>query len=192
MKKGFTLIELMIAISIIATISMVSTVVYRTGLRSYPENFEKATIQSKLNFTSDSLADYTKRAVNTLQAYDTFNRNTNTVKSILILQIPALTDTTPPDFIYNGQVIEKDTIVYTLSGGNLVKRYYGNTHGKMAAETGTPKTILTNVSAFSCDYLDIVNGEYSRVACTITVTKNIFGRNFSVTSKKTANLRNLQ
>jgi len=195
MKRGFTLIELMITITIIATIAMISTAVYRTGIRAYPENFEKANIQTSLNFLTDSIADYTKKASNTLQTYDGKNRNNNTVKSILILQIPAITQSDqaePNKFVYTGATLEKDTVVYYLENGNLYKRYYGNAGGEMHAQDGTPRIVLKNVSNFSCDYLNLVGSEYSTISCTVTVSKNIFGKNYTVTTLKKANLRNVQ
>ena len=192
MKKGFTLIELLISISIIALISIISTSVYRAALRTYPQSFEKAKNQSDLNFVSDSLAEQTKKAVNTLQSYGTYNRNSNTDKTILILQLPTQNNSNPPEFVYSGAILEKDTVVYYLSGGSIIKRYYGNSLGQKAAQTGVDQTILKNVTGFNCDYSNIVSSQYSTVSCTITTAKNILGKNIILTSTKIANLRNMQ
>jgi prepilin-type N-terminal cleavage/methylation domain-containing protein len=192
MKRGFTLIEVLISISILAVILLVLNAVYIAGIKEFPRGFEKSKMQTDLNFSLDSIGMNIKDAFRSPSTYTngatTFSSGTGsyTHQNSLILELPAVNSS--GEFIYSGSALQPDVVVYYLSGGNLYKRVYGNPAGRLSSESGQPKAILKNVSSFACTYTPA--GDPITISCNANVAKNIYGKAINLNATKTANLRN--
>jgi prepilin-type N-terminal cleavage/methylation domain-containing protein len=192
MKRGFTLIEVLISITILAVILLVLNAVYVAGIREFPRGFEKSKMQTDLNFSMDGIGMNIKDAFRSPSTYTngatTFSSGAGsyTHQNALILELPAVNSS--GDFIYSGSALQSDVIIYYLSSGNLYKRTYGNPSGRLSSETGQAKIILNNVTGFACTYTPSSNP--ITISCTANIGRNIYGKNISLTGIKTSNLRN--
>jgi prepilin-type N-terminal cleavage/methylation domain-containing protein len=193
MSKGFTLIEVLFSMMIVAIIMVVVNSVYITGLKELPRNLEKSKIQTNLDYTIDSIFLKIKESNIAPDTYtngpNSFNHASSgpqTYKNALILQVPA--QDTAGNFLYNGSAFQLDTYIYYLSGGNLVKRVYGYSGGKNAAQEGSPTRVLANVSSFNCVYTPVTDP--ASITCNIALSKNSFGKTLNLATTKTATLRN--
>lgn len=187
MKKGFTIIELLQTIAILATIFIVIISLYQVAIREYSINFQKIKIQTSLNFATDSIAQTAKMGLALAPSYGEFTRSAGTV----IIEVPALDES--GNFIYSGSAIEKDYIIYQLEGGNLEKRIYGNSLGRYANQHGEPNVILKNVTNFSCNFSNQVSGRadyYKTLTFNVTTKEKILDKEISFNVTKTVNLRN--
>lgn len=184
-KKGFTIIELTIAIAILGIIMAATTSIFVTGMKNYQFNFQKSTFQKELNFTIDSISNDVKSGHSIPASHDVFTTSSNT----LIVALPAIDENN--NFIYTGGSLELDYIVYYFSNGTLRKRVYGNSLGKRNAINGTDRELLSNVELVNFQFIPGI-ADASQVKTSITLTKQTSRVNVRATGERTTNLRNKQ
>lgn len=184
MKRGFTLIELLIAITLLTTIILVVTSVYTAAVRDYPISYAKSQMNSQLASAIDGLSLNIKMAYNLptskVLGGTTYTRSSN----LLILELPA--QNADGTFIYNGNTFQTDTLIYSISGGNLTRQIFGYSGGQKNGEVGTSKTLLRNVANTS----SFSTGSNITVTTVINLSRSVSNRTVTVSNNTTANLRN--
>ena len=157
--------------------------VFSVALRSYRLNIQKSFFQKDLNFAVDSIANTAKSASSIPVSYNGYTTGQNT----LVIAVPAKDNQN--NFVYNANILQHDYYVYYVSSDSLIKRVYGNAGGKLSSESGSPVTILNNLSNFTLTYNpDIPNAK--SVSINLALAKTIGNHNVSVSQSRTANLRN--
>lgn len=183
-KKAFSLIELLIALTIFGTIVTVTSSVFATAMHSYRLNIQKSFFQKDLNFTLDSIANNTKSASLIPASQGNYQSSANT----LILAVSAKDQA--GNFVYTANVPEYDYYIYYLSGSDLHKRIYGNANGILAGQN-TDSIILDNVGSFTVSYNPDINNA-SGVTISLGLSRQVYEHNVSLTQQRTVNLRNKQ
>lgn len=184
MKKAFTLVELLISISLLASIMVASTAIFVSATKNYQISITKSDFQKEINFTIDDIAKNVKSALSVPQTYDTFTTSQET----LILSLPVLD--TDGSFIYTGSVNEKDYFVYYLSGSDLHLKIYGNPAGIRSSQDGTDKILLSNITQSDIFSYSPSVSDASTVTTNLTLSKIVQKTNIKVTAKRVVNLRN--
>jgi len=180
--KGFTLVELAIAIVILTVIMTAVSSVYAVALKNYQTQSQRSFFQKELNFASDQINRDIKQAVEVPATYDTFTLG----PTAIILGLPASDST--GNFIYNANILQKDYVVYYLLGTDLHKKIYATGLSSRAGQNGSDIVILSDVTAMSANYMP--GGIPRQVATSLTLAKTVTGRNVSVTATQTVDLRN--
>lgn len=180
-QSAFTLIELVISMALLGVIMAAVMSIFSTAIRSYAVNSQKSFLQKELNFTIDNIGKDIKQAVEIPANYDdTFTTNSDT----LILALPATES--DGDFIYTGGVLEKDYIIYWLSGSDLKKKVYANALG---TRTNSENTILSNVSSLVYTYTPDAL-PYTQAKISLTINRTVNNISVAISGERTSNLRN--
>jgi prepilin-type N-terminal cleavage/methylation domain-containing protein len=200
-SKGFTIVELMVAISVTTIMMVVTSVYLMRGLQNSTLQTARGNIQREIQFTLDAVASDVRLSANA----DLNNRNpdangpggpTNqygwsSSASTLVLATAA---TTSADAIIFSDpanyVTTKDNIVYFVSNGTLYKRILAANVSNNGAKTTCPqakvtascpgdKRLLDNITNFSVTYLDGSNNAVSptearSVELSMTATKTLY------------------
>lgn len=183
--SGLTIVELVISMAIIGVIFAATASIFSTAVKNYRVNFQKSVIQKELNFTLDSIANDIKSAATVNGSFCGFTTNENT----LILGIPAINEDN--DFIYTGDVLELDHIIYFKTGNTIKKHICANILGKKASLDGKETMLINNVSDFSIEYSPgIVGAEQIRLE--MGIEKPADKTTIRITGQRTANLRNAE
>lgn len=185
MKKGYTLIELLISISILAVIMAAVATIFITSIKNYRTESQKSTFQKELNFVVDNIAKDVKEAAEVPEkTEDNVFFLSPAIPPVLILAIPATNSSN--DFIYNVDgLMEKDYVVYYLSGQDLKRKIYANNSG---SKESSDNTILKNVSNLTFTYSPTFF-DAGQVKTEITVSIDV-GRTVTLSAERLANLRN--
>lgn len=180
MKKGYTLIELVISIAILATIMMAVSSIFFTSLKNYRAESQKSSFQRELNFVIDNIAKDVKQAAEVPQIYEEIELSS----TVLILALPAVDN--DHNFIYSGDVLEKDYLVYSISGNDLIRNTYASLSGTRETEEDT---LLSSVSALDFSYSPGLT-DAGQVTISITQSIGVGNRTVTLTEGRMANLRN--
>jgi prepilin-type N-terminal cleavage/methylation domain-containing protein len=181
MKKGYTLIEIIISIAILGSIMAAVGTLFVVAVKNYRTETQKSLFQRELNFVVDNIIKDVKGASIAPTEYDGFELSPST----LILGMPA-TDS-GGDFIYTGENLELDYFVYYLSGSDLKKKVYPNIQ---SVREQSDNVILANVSSHTFSYYPGV-GDASQITVSLTVSADV-GKVVSLTEERVTNLRNKQ
>jgi prepilin-type N-terminal cleavage/methylation domain-containing protein len=145
-KKGLTLIELLIAISLLAVIMSAISAIFAVSLKNYQVSIAQNNLQKDLNIVLDDISRNVKEAVELPLSYttasnETFNRSENT----LILAIPAIGD--QQRFLYdeNG-AMKKDYIVYQIIDNRLHKKTFTDADSERINQDQSDKIVLENIN----------------------------------------------
>jgi prepilin-type N-terminal cleavage/methylation domain-containing protein len=177
--RGYTIIELVISMAILAVIMAAVGTIFVTSLKNYRTESQKSVFQRELNFVIDNIVKDTKQATAVPENYDTFSLS----QTVYILALPATNSS--GDFLYNGGVFEKDYLVYYLSGNELKIKTYANANGQ---RDDGEETLLKNASAVNFTYSP---GLTNAGQITISITESVdVGRTVTLTERRMANLRN--
>lgn len=180
-NKGFSLVELIIAIALLGTIMAVVMTLFVVGIKNYRRESQRNFMQKEINFTADDLGTQIKQATLVPVAYDGTSRSAQT----LILALPAVDE--DENFIYNGDSLLYDYYIYYLSGKELYKKVVPDSQS-VREEKEEP--ILGDVSKFECIYEPQTDTEL--VTCTVETTKEVSGSTLIFSATKTARLRNFR
>lgn len=179
MKKGFTLIELAVSTALLGIIMSAVTALFVVGIKNYQVESQRSFLQKEVNFVADDIAIQAKQAYAVPETYDIYARSADT----LILALPAINES--ENFIYSGNNLATDYIIYYLADGSLYK--------KMVADTSSTRAdreteIISNVSSFNCLYTPFTDTQ--EIDCTLVIAKDVGSVTLDFTAQKTAKLRN--
>ena len=180
-NKGFSLVELIIAIALLGTIMAAVMTLFVVGIKNYRRESQRNFMQKEINFTADDLGTQIKQAAEVPVTYDGTNRSAET----LILALPAINE--DEAFIYNGDSLLYDHVIYYLSEKDLYKKVVPDSQS-IREEKEEP--ILGDVSKFECIYEPQTDTELA--TCTIETSKEVSGSTLSFRAIKTARLRNFR
>lgn len=179
-QKAFTLVELVISMALLGVIMATVMSIFSTAIKNYTVNSQKSFMQKELNFTIDSVGKDIKQAVLVPANYDTFTTGVDT----LILALPATDGSN--NFIYTGETLEKDYVVYWLSGTDLKKRVYANALG---TNSNSESVILSDVSSLAYTYTPSAPNT-TQVKINLVILRVVNRVDVGISGERTANLRN--
>lgn len=185
MKKGFTLIELIIAIALLTTVMMAVASIFSVVIKTYHLESQRGFFQKDLNFVSDNITRDIKQS-QLVQSYAPYTLSSTT----LILNLPALDSS--GNFIYSGSQLQTDTVIYTQSGTGLIKILYPNQLSTRAVGVtpGSATTLISdNVSNLNFSYSPNITAP-RQVTFSITLSRTSGARTITLTGGDTADLRN--
>jgi len=183
-KPGFTLAELLIAIVLLSVIMAAISAIFSVAIRNYQVSFAQSGIQKDLNLVVDGISREVKQSIEIPESHLTFERSA----TLLILALPAINE--EDEFIYNGEEIEKDYLIYQLDQNRLKKITLANPESRRHLTDQSEKIILTDVSDLSFVYTPTF--ETTKVETSITVSRFISKTNLVIDAKNTANRRNYE
>lgn len=187
MKKGVTLIELLITMTVLAVIMTSFTSIYSSGLRTFRQEMTQTQLQSEAQTLADRMTLDIKKSRNTIKNYDTFTENERT----MILEIPSVDAAGKFLYIAGNQLTDK--IVYYQSGSSLKRKVYSNERSIRMGEHLKEKTLTTNLLNlnFTNHYLlnDVTN---LQVDVEIDLQKKIGNQTRKVKAKGSGSFRNIQ
>lgn len=186
-KKGFTLIEMIIAIALLGIIMAAVSVIFTVSIKNYRNNIQKSSFQKDINFVIDNISKDIKLATSVPTEYDppTYTLSENT----LILALPTIDES--GNFVYVGNSPEKDYYIYYLSGNELKRKTFSSPLGIRAIMNEEEISLLSNVSQLQFSYLPGMSAA-DQVKVALTLSADINGRSITVSGERTANLRNKQ
>lgn len=139
---GFALIELVVAIAIIGIVIFVATDTYLGGLVSSKNEYLKSRLSSDARIISEGILDNIKLAASVEENSGIYTTGIST----LVLAVPAIDSDN--NFIYNGNQLLLDNIIYTLEGENLHKIIYStNGTSRLFPQHDSDKVIAENVKS---------------------------------------------
>jgi len=182
-KKGMSLIELMIAMSLLVIISIVIGSIYITGFKTYRQELAQSSIQSNAQTILDSIINDAKNAQSVEETYNTYTSGVNSV----ILRVPAIDS--DKNILYSGSSMLFDRIIYYFEDNAIHKVTYADSSSVRFAQNGLNKTLDNNILKLEFAYdPDIL----STTLLTATVSTNQqvgkINRNIALIGK--ARLRN--
>lgn len=192
MKKGFTIFEVIVTISLLAIITMVTSSIFVTALKNYQINFQKTNFQKDLNFVVDDIDKNVKLATNVQYSYDVFNSNPIAgASNTLILELPS-TDAAG-NFIYISGALKKDVIVYYLENGALHRKIYASSSGIRYPQNNQDVILINNVinNATSPLFSFLPDTSIAKqIKVDLKLGKMVEKTNVRLTGTRTATLRN--
>lgn len=145
---GFTLVELLISLSILAVISLVTVALYTSGSKNTQIEAQKAILQQDNKTVIEKITADVRDAQGVVLQKDTFASSNTT----LILSVPAIDAT--QQILYSGENFIPDYIIYDLFGNTLQKTLIADP-GSNRQSSG-PTNILENCSVIF-NYLPDLN-----------------------------------
>lgn len=186
-KKGFTLVELAIAIALLMTIMAAVGAIFSVVIKTYQIESQRGFFQKELNFFGDSIT----RDIKQSQVVQDYGPHTLSA-SKLILSLPSIDEQN--QFIYAGNDLKTDTVVYYRDGSDFYKILYPDPASKRAnGITGGSQTthLAGNISNLNFTYSPNITAA-RQVTFSITLTKTLGKRTVTLTASDTADLRNKQ
>lgn len=182
-RRGVTIIELMIAIALLGTMLIVITNVYVTGFKTFREELATSQLESNAQTIIDEITNTAKNAQSAEAAYDIYTSGPNSI----ILKVPALDSN--KNIIYSGNTMLFDRVIYYYEDSKIHKITLAEPTSTRYVENGIDKIIDDKILELSFAYdPDAV----SATLVTITVSSHQeigkINRTISLTSK--ARLRN--
>jgi prepilin-type N-terminal cleavage/methylation domain-containing protein len=184
MKKGLTLVELLVSMVIFSIILAATSNIFIVALKNYQVSMAKSSLQNEVNFLLDDIANNAKLATEIPASYDIYNRP----ESQLILAVPAIDASR--NFLYSGSNLLKDYYVYYLDNGSLHKKIFSNNEASIRfSENGIDSVVLTGVETTSP--FTYPPGQ-SSVQINFSAIKTVKNIKIKVVESRLVNLRNKQ
>ncbi len=148
-RKGFTMVEMMIAVVILGMIVMVISDMYLKGTISSKTEMVKARLQIEEKNVLEGITSNVNLSTKIDSDYGggmyTGGQQT------LILDLPAIDSSN--NFLYSGSQKVHDYVIYYLSGSDLHKLVYSsNPQSRLHGEDGSDQVLLSNVKSLSFTY----------------------------------------
>ncbi|MDO8507850.1 MAG: prepilin-type N-terminal cleavage/methylation domain-containing protein [bacterium] len=146
-KKGFTLIEVTIALVIISMMVVVLGDMYMNGTISSGKEMRKSKLQVESKSVLEGINENVKLSAKVGEAYAGYTGGATT----LILDIPAIDNS--DIFLYSGSQKVYDHIIYYIEGSNLHKLVLSdNVSSRLHGQNNLDQVILDNVSSLVFSY----------------------------------------
>jgi prepilin-type N-terminal cleavage/methylation domain-containing protein len=167
MKRGMTLIELLISMTVTSILMLSFSAIWANSIKSSKEQLAQTQIQSETQIIIDKIESDIRKARTTESSYSGYTLGAET----LIIQIPAIDSA--QNILYSGQTQLLDRVVYYKSGNTVKRKVIANASSIRAAENNTEKTLTTNLVALNFSYikLNINSPINSEVKTTLTLSK---------------------
>lgn len=185
MKKGTTILELLIAIIILAIMMTVFSAIYINGVTSFRNEFTTSQLQSTAQTVIDRMNQDIKSARGIESTYEGYTLSDNT----LILRVPAISNDDEEYFIYSGGILQFDIFVYYQSSNEIQRVIYANPSSKRYSKNEQVQTLTKNVIGLSFSY-DPDIASPARISTTITLSRDIGKLTRQATVTATAKMRN--
>jgi len=183
MKKGFTLVELLITISLIAAIAIVISSVFISGYRTFNDEISNARIQSSAQTILDRIITETKNGMLIEATYGTYTTGANTI----IIQVPAVNKN--KEIQYSGTNMLFDRIIYYYADNTIHRVVYADSSSSRYSYNGIDRTLSKNVLELSFGY-DPTPEAATLVTATVTTGDRVNGKTKQITIIGKARLRN--
>ena len=183
LKKGTTLIELLIVIIILTILMTAFSSIYVNGIKSSREEFIQTQLQSDAQTILDRITGDIKLAQGVDANYNTFVTSENTI----ILKVPAIDQS--QNFLYTGTDLLLDRIIYYKHNSELHRVVYANMASIRYPSNNTNRILSDKVSIFTPTYQpDMINPV--TVTTTLKLSKAVGKVNKFITVVGKAKLRN--
>ncbi|MDD5693187.1 MAG: prepilin-type N-terminal cleavage/methylation domain-containing protein [Patescibacteria group bacterium] len=115
LKKGVTLVELLIAIALMGTIVIAISTMYIIGFKTFREELAQSQLESNAQTILDEITNDTKNAQSVEETYDSYASGANSI----ILKTPAIDSNKA--IIYSGNSMLFDRIIYYYENNKIHK-----------------------------------------------------------------------
>ena len=178
-----SLIELMIAMSLLVIISIVIGSIYITGFKTYRQELAQSSVQSNAQTILDSIINDAKNAQSVEETYSSYV----TANDSVILKIPAID--TNKNIIYAGNSMLFDRVIYYFENDAIHKITYADPLSARFIQNGINKTLDSNILVLNFSY-DPDALSATLLTATVSANQQVgkINRNISLTGK--ARLRN--
>lgn len=191
MKKGLTLIELLITITLLSILLISFSSIYISGIKTYREEFAKSQLQTEAQTILDKISTDIKASKTTEAQFTdsstglSYTLNSNT----LILLLPAIDnrDSNGQNIIYSGNSMLFDRVIYQKNGNSLTKKVISAPGSARLNENNITKTLSPNNIAFT---FTPVTANANQINLTLTFSKKVGNKTLTTTVRGTANFRN--
>jgi prepilin-type N-terminal cleavage/methylation domain-containing protein len=194
-KRGVTLIELLITLSMIGFIGAVITSVYMTGFKTFKEEMASSMVQSNAQTILDAMTTDIKNGLQIEPEYTSDSGITYKTldeasgeEASIIIRIPAIDN--DQKILYSGSTMLFDRVIYYYDNNSIHKVIYANPSSSRSAKSGydviLDSKVLVLTFAFEPDAT-------SATLVTATISSNIAvsgNRTRSITITGQARLRN--
>ncbi len=145
-KRGFTLIEMMITMSLVVVLSAVISSLYITGFRTFKEQMAIATIQSDGQTILDTMTTDIKNGLSVEPTYLTHVSDANSI----IIRVPAVNS--QGKIIYSGTNMLVDHIVYYYENKSIHKIVYADPASVRYAKNNVNSTLDNKILILGFSY----------------------------------------
>jgi len=183
-KRGITLIELLITISLIGLILIVTTSVYLTGFRTYKEQLTSSIVQSNAQTILDALVLDAKNGLLIEATYGSFT----TGPDCIIIQVPSIDAS--KNILYSGSDELFDRVIYYYQNNQIHKITYADPSSVRHSKDGIDTTLDKNVLSLSFVYDPPDEGAAHLVKITLSSDIKVGNRDKEITITGEARLRN--
>lgn len=145
-KKGLSLIELLITMTVISLIAAVITSVYLTGYKTFREELASSTVQSNGQTILDALTTDIKNGLQIEPSYSSYT----TSDSSIIIRIPAVD--TDKNILYSGSTMLFDRIIYYYQNNSIHKVIYADPSSSRYSKNGTDAVLDSRILVLRFTY----------------------------------------
>lgn len=145
-KKGLTLIELLIAMTLLATIAAVISSVYVTGYKTFYEELTSSTIQSNAQTILDGLITDARNGLLIEQSYLTYTTGPNSI----IIKVPALDSGS--NILYSGTNMLYDRVIYYYQNNAIHKIIFADPASSRYPKNGHDVILDENILELNFTY----------------------------------------
>jgi prepilin-type N-terminal cleavage/methylation domain-containing protein len=180
-SAGFTLVELLITITLFSLASAVLAGLYISGGRQYREESIRNDLSKGLTTLSDELTTDIQNAYAIEASYGGYASGTSTI----VLDVPAIDAN--QNLVMNGTSFVADRVIYNLNGSSVLKSVIPGAGSARSAATN--KTVASKVISFSLTYSPALPAS-SQVSWAVSARDSYQNRIVNVSSTRTSKLRN--
>lgn len=182
-KRGLTLIELLVTMSLIGIILIVITSVYVTGFRTFKEELASSTVQSNAQTILDAVILDAKNGMLIEPIYGAYTTGPNTI----IIRVPATNES--KEILYNGSDMVYDRVIYYYLNNEIHKITYAASGSTRYKNDGKDSVLDKNILAMSFEY-DPDQSTATLVRVNLDSVIKVGNRDKKITISGEARLRN--
>ena len=189
-KRGLTLIELLITMSLIGIILVVITSVYLVGFRTFREELASSTVQSNAQTILDQIILDTKNGMLIESPLDPFIINGKTYTTgtnMIVIRLPAIDN--DKQIIYSGSDMLYDRIIYYYLNNEIHKVTYAEVSSSRYKNNAADTILDRNALSLSFEY-DPDETAATLVKVNLSSTISVGNRSKEINISGQARLRN--
>lgn len=182
-KPGISLIELIISMTLLVTISGTITSLYLVGFKTFREQLAEAQIESNAQTILDNIVNDAKNAQSVEESYGLYISDPHTV----ILKVPAIDN--DKNILYSGETMLFDRIIYYFQNNAIHKVIFADPASARLSQSGPEKTLDNKILTLNLTYEpDMVSATLLTINIATNQQVGKVSRSISLTGK--ARLRN--